>query len=868
MTAIGILLRRLSHLLHLRRAERELADELDCHRALAQEDLERLGAGAREAARAASRALGNGTLAREDARAVWIAPWLEGLWQDVRHGIRSLRRSPGLVIVSALSLGLGIGLNAMLYMAITTIYGHQPDVVDPESMVGIEPGNSNQFAYPDYRDLLDAGIFADALGFRVAGANLRLPDVATPINLLAVSANFFDVLGVRAQIGRTFSADEAAAEREPRLAVVTHTFWRSWLGGDRDAIGRPLTLNGEPFTLVGVLPERYRPVTGWMGPSVYIPLNRLILPTLDERGSPLLSVLARLKPGATPAQAQAAVTAFGAALERTHPERNAGMGQPATIFPADALQFRGTGAFLLVGALLWGSVLLVLIIGCVNVTGLLIARAAHRRREIAIRVAVGAGRARVVQVMLVESFLLVVGGLLVGVPLAWAVARSAWMAQFGALQDAFTPDGRLVPFAAALVAFATLICGVVPALRATRGDIVAEVRQGGDGATGRLWLRHALVVGQVAMSVTLIVLALLCVRSQIQAGRADLGFDIDHGLVARFAFDPTQYPGTERLQFADRMVDAVEQIPGVASVSVANLIPLGGDALIRNFHPAGLTDIPGPRPHTYSVGPEYFRTLSIPLLRGREFDTSDVAGASVVAIVNETFARTHFPDQDVIGKEVRTAGESDAVVVGLVRDSRIDTLGEDPQSVVYFAFAQRPRQLNVHVRTSVAPQTLLATVARAIESVDGSVPVNLRTLRRAVSQELGMRGVATYLAGSIGGVGLLLAMIGLYGVMAYVVASRTAEVGIRMALGASTRQIGWEVLSSALALVAAGVVIGAAASFGLAPALRTFLVGVSPYDPFAFAVAATMIAGAGLAASLIPALRAARVDPIVALRRQ
>jgi len=860
-------LRRLFYLLRRRRIERELAEEMHLHRELHARDLERQGASPRDAARAATRAMGNATLAREDAQRVWISPWIESVGQDLRYGVRSLRRSPGLVIVSALSLGLGIGLNAMLYMGVTTIYRHQPTMVDPDRVVAVEPGNSNQFSYPDYLDLQRSGIFEEVAGFRISNVNLRMSDGATPIGVLAVTSNFFEVLGVKARRGRTFSGG-TGPDREPRELVVTHGFWRGWFGESSDGVGETLVLNGDPFTIVGVLPESYRPITGWMGPSIYLPVSRLIAPTLDERGSPLLSVVGRLRPGQTAAGAQRAVTALGSSLERAYPERSAGMSEPARIYPADAMQFGGkTPATLLVASLLLVGVVLVLVLGCVNVMGLLMARAAHRRREITIRAAIGAGRARMVQAMLVESFLLVIAGVLIGVPLAYFAARSAW-AQFGALQDAMTPDGSLLPFAAVLVVLTTLVCGVVPALRATRGDIVGEVRQGGDGATGRLWLRHVLVVGQVAISLTLIVLSILCIRSQIQATRADLGFDIEHGLVASLSFDPSQYPGAARLQFIERVVEEAGRLPGVQSVSVANVIPLDGAALARNFHPAGQTDIPGSRPNTYSVGPRYFQTLSIPLMKGREFDDSDVAGAPVVAIVNETFARTHFPGREVLGQVVRTAGEPDAEVVGLVRDSRIDTIGEDPRSIVYFAFAQRPRQAYVHVRTAVAPETQVTTLARALERIDGSVPVRVQTLRRAATQELTMRLVATYMAGSIGGIGLLLAMVGLYGVMAYVVASRTAEVGIRMALGASAPQIGWEVLSTALALIASGVVIGAAASFGLAPALRTFLVGVSPYDGVAFVAAAALIAGAGVVASLVPALRASRVDPIVALRQQ
>jgi predicted permease len=369
------------------------------------------------------------------------------------------------------------------------------------------------------------------------------------------------------------------------------------------------------------------------------------------------------------------------------------------------------------------------------------------------------------------------------------------------------------------------------------------------------------------MSLLLIVFALLCVRSQIYIGSANLGFDIDHGVVASFSLDANQYPGDARLRFADRVVERIQQLPGVASVSMADLVPLGGDSLLRSFHPAGRTDLPGSRPSIYSVGPRYFQSLAIPVLRGREFDASQVAGTPTVVIVNETFANTHFPGRDALGQRVQTGGEPEAEVIGVVRDSRIDTIGEAPRSVLYYPFAQRPGRLIVHVRTEASPETMVSTVVRAIQELDGTIPVSVHTLRAAASLELTMRMVGTVLIGSIGVVGLLLTMIGLYGVMAYVVASRTVEIAIRMALGASAARVRREVLGQVFSLVAAGVTIGGAAAVSLTPALRTFLVGISPFDPIAFGSAALLLAIVGLAAGLVPAVRGSRIAPMRALRR-
>ena len=860
-------LRRLVYWVRGTRAASDLEEELRFHRDMAERDLRLDGLTPRDATRAAHHQLGNTILAREDARAVWVSPWIDALWQDVRHGARSLRRSPGLVVVSAISLGLGIGLNTILFMGISTVYGHQPTMVSPERVVGVEPGYANQFSYPDYRDLRDSGIFADAVGFRTGGMNLGAGARTTPVSLLVVTANYFDALGIRAQIGRTFSAAESAPERDPRLVIVTAGFWRNWLRGDPRAIGEALVLGGESFTVVGVLPDEYRAVSGWIGPQIYVPVSRLTLSALEDRGTPSLSVLARLQANATMVQAQAAVTGFTASLERMYPERLTSKGRSVRVYPAQAVQFRGAEmGYSAARVLTWITGGLVLLIACVNVAGLLMARATERRREIAVRVAIGAGRTRVIQAMLVESLLLVLTGGALGLVMALGINWAPFPSEMGALRNVMAPDGRILPYAIPFLLLTTLVCGVLPALRATRKGVVDHVRQSGDGVTPRTWMRQMLVVGQLAMSLFLVVATLLFVRSQIRIGQADVGFDLDHGVVARFGLDQRQYPGDARAQFADRLVERIAQIPGVSAVSEANLIPLGGDSLLRSFHPAGRTDIPGTRPSTYSVGPGFFRTLRIQMLKGREFDRNHRAGTRPVAIVNETFARTYFPNQDVIGQRVQTEDESDAEVIGLVRDHRIGTIGEAPQSVVYYPFAQRPRTLIVHARAA-SPDGLLASVQRAIDEIDATVPVTVQTLRSATSLEMNMRRLGTILVGAMGAVGLFLAMIGLYGVMSYVAASRTAEVGIRMALGASRPRIRREMLLRALKVVTRGVVLGALASLAMTPLFRTFLAGISPFDPVAFAGAAILLALVSLAASYVPALRSSRLDPMRALRQ-
>jgi predicted permease len=794
--------------------------------------------------------------------------WLDSLWQDLRYGVRNLCRTPGLVMVSVLSLGLGIGLNLALYAGIDTIFRHRPTMADPDMVVGIEPGNGRQFSYLNYQDLQDADIFSEVMGFRIGSMNRGSGEDIERVSVLAVSGNFFAGLGIPTLLGRTFGAEEAAPEKTPRFVVLSHSYWSVRFAADPGILGQTLILDTEPFVVLGVLPASYRAVTGFMAPSVYVPLSDLTLPTLSDRGSPSLSVLARLRPGITRQSAQSAVTILGSELERRFPDRNEGLSRPAQVFAAESLQFRGTPfGFVLLPALLLFLFALVLLIGAANVAGLLLARAVSRQHELTIRAALGASRVRVMQSLLTESFLLSLLGAAAGLLLTFVLSRTDLPGPLRPLQGTLAPDVRLVAPALLLIALTTFLCGVIPALRTISANVAGGLRLGGLGTTSRLNLRGAVIVAQVAVSLTLLVVSSLCLRSQMRVFAVDVGFDLDHGVVTRFNLETGRDSPEGRLAFADRVVERLEQLPGVQSAAPASLVPLGGDALVASFHPAGRSDIPGTRPSTVSVGPRYFETMSIPVLRGREFDRSDRDGAPAVVIVNQTFAATYFPGQNGLGQRVEIGGEAAAEIVGVVSDSRIDTIGEAPKSVLYYAYAQRPRRLLVIARTSGAPAAALAGVRRAIAELDPTVSVSVNTLRDAASLELTMRRVGTQLVGAIGLVGLMLTAIGLYGVVAYLVASKALEMGIRMALGASTARLHWEVLRHALRLVGTGVAIGTAASLLLAPALATFLAGVSPVDPIAFAGAALLLMLVALAASYLPARGVARVDPMLALRR-
>jgi putative ABC transport system permease protein len=579
-----------------------------------------------------------------------------------------------------------------------------------------------------------------------------------------------------------------------------------------------------------------------------------------------LSVLARLAPGDTPERARAAVTAIGAELERRFPKINEGMSRPAQVFPAGAMQFRGTPVgFQLLPIVLLVLFGLVLLIGSVNVAGLLLARAVSRRHELTVRSALGASRARVVQALLSESFILAILGTAAGLGLMLVLSQADWL-RMGSISRVFSPDRQLVLPGLFMVALTTLLCGAAPALRATRADLLAGLRKGAAGATDRLHVRNVYVVGQVALSLVLLTVASLCWRSQARIADIDLGFDIDHGVVTRFSTEPTRESADARQAFVDQVVERITSIPAVQSAAVAGLVPLGGDALVASFHPAGRTDIPGTRPSTLSVGPGYFKTLSIPVLQGREFDATHRAGTPAVAIVNQTFVNTYFPSRPALGQPIDIGGEAFAEIIGVVGDSKIDTIGEAPKSVVYYPFAQRPRRLTVIARTVGDPARTVPTVRAAVNAIDASAKVDVSTLREAASTELNMRRVGTQMTGAIGLVGMLLTAIGLYAIVSYLVASRTAELAIRMALGATSAQLCREVLRHAVRLIGAGLVIGAGLSLLVTPAFKVFLAGLSPADPIAFVAAAVALVLVTLVASYLPARRVSRVDPLIALR--
>jgi predicted permease len=665
------------------------------------------------------------------------------------------------------------------------------------------------------------------------------------------------------------------------MAVLSHRFWLRQFNGDPAAVGGQLTLNNASFDIVGVLPASYRAVTPVEDPDLYVPLSALVLPTIDRRGNGnALGVLARLPPEVARGQAQVAVTTLSQQLEQAYPRENNGMGRPAKVVPLQIREFGSWQEPLLISAVLLALFGLVLLSACANVAGLLLARVARRQREIAIRVALGARRSRLIRMLMAESFGLAALGAAAGAILfVWLtrVLQSISLPPVGALNLSLDIDATVGLYALALVAGTGLLCGIVPAWRATRGNVVADIQSGENcGATGRLWMRHVFVMGQVAAAVTLLVIASLLVRSLMRIATLDPGFDLDRGVVAAVNLEADRYAADGGLLLGERIVEALNGMPGVESSSFAGILALGTDQSSSRLQVEGLAPgSVGSRTFLNSVGPRYFATLGIPVVAGREFSTRDREGSPAVAIVSEAFARSYFPGENALGKRIRhVESEPYAEIVGIVADSKYGSIGEAPTPLYYSAYTQRPhvssqvRPLVVHVRSTGSPVPLISEVRRVITTLEPTAFVDVRTLGDATSAEAGLRAFATQLFAGVGSVALLLAIVGLYGVMAFVVASRTREIGTRIALGAASGRILRGVLTQGLRLVAAGVAIGALASWLLARALVAGLAGLSPADPVAYGSAAVILMLVGLAACYFPARRAASLNPVEALRAE
>ncbi len=818
---------------------------------------------------------------------------MRDLGHDVRFALRILAKSPMFALVVILSLALGIGVNSTIFSLVSAVLLRPPTAVtDAGRLVWLfqsradEPQNRMTFSYPDFVDVRGRrDVFSGVLAYRNAPLHLGRAG-ATEAEIVTgqfVSGDFFGVLGVTPPLGRAISREDDAAPGAHAVVVLGHGLWQRRFGGDPSLVGRTIVLDRRSFTVVGIAPPGFvgaevaPPAEAWVPLAMYAALLPPVAggETTRTRNVHDLSVIGRLASGVDAPGARAAMDTLALQLARSYPDTNRGIGiridaVRGGLSPGD----RDDAVPLAV--LLLGVVGLVLLIACVNVGSLLLARGATRRREIAIRRALGAGRGRLVRQLLTESVLLALAGGAVALVLSFWVADAlgAAIRTFPLVSMAIdlSPDVRVLAFTLALSLLSGIGFGLAPALHVSRGDpaptLAAEAATATAGAR-RSRLRSAFVVTQIALSLLLLVCAGLFLRSASRARDADPGFDAAHAVTLPVHVDALQIGEAGGRELYRRLLARVAALPGVRAASLAQVLPLGRSAMLWTIGVDGEPgpDRPGEHVLTNVVAPRYFAAMGIPLLGGRDFAADDSAGRPPVVIVSEALAR-RFLGGDAVGRRVWIGRQGQAEIVGVARDGKYRSVGEPTQPFVYIPLAQSyaPRAHLVVGTDRDAPASLEA-IREAVASVDAGLPTHgLEPLARTVDSSLFPARMGAMLLTAFGMLALVLAILGVYGVLAYSVGQRTREIGIRIALGAARRDVLRLVVGEGMKLVAIGLAIGLGLSLAATRVVAGFLYGVSPTDAVTFVAVVLLLAGASLAASWLPARRASRVDPMVALR--
>ena len=819
---------------------------------------------------------------------------LGGLWQDVRYAVRLLRRNPLFALTATVSLAIGIGANTTIFTIANALLFKPPaGVVDPDRLVDVGRSQNGEgfdnSSYPNYLDIRSRNtVFTDIYAVRFGSEPMSLGgrDGAERIYGELVTTNYFAVLGTRPAVGRVFSRDDSTAPGGAPLVVLSHQFWRRRFNGDAGIVGQTLALNGRPFSVIGVAPEGFHGTT-ILGTDLWAPVT--MVGELTRRSSALLTsregvwllMGARLKPGVTVRQAQAELANIGRALEQAYPRENRGKG--VRVVSSSPIPGNGApvAAFL---SVLMGIVGLVLAIACANVAGVLLARATARRREIAVRLAIGAGRSRLVRQMLVEATLLFLIGAAAGLALARVMTTllASMLPTLPVPVDVSLPlDARAIAFTVGLSLVAAVLSGLAPALHGSKWEVLSGLKSDAQGGPERLRLRNAFVVGQVAFSIVLVVAAGLFVRALQRAADIDPGFDPRGIELAALDLSLGGYTNETGRVFASELIERVREVPGVQAAALSAMVPLGAGGLSL-----GGLSVPGVRPpqgRRYFdadwnvVTPGYFAAMKMTLTAGRDFTDRDRDGAPFVIIVNETAARRWWGTHDVVGRtllqqDTRQGPPSDdrmltMTVVGVARDSKYRTLGEEPRPFVYVPIQQQYMPRTTIVARSTHGQRLAADLRKLLASMNPNLPiVTAQTFDDYAALGLIPQRVAASVSASLGIVGLLLAAIGIYGVTAYMVTSRTREISIRMALGAQPRDVVGMVLRQGMALALIGVAIGLVLAAGASRLLGSLLFGVGPADPLAFGGSALVFCLIGLAACYVPARRATEIEATQALR--
>jgi putative ABC transport system permease protein len=815
------------------------------------------------------------------------APSLQVTLRDIKYSVRRLLKSPAFTAVVILTLGLGIGANTAIFSVINTVLLRPLGFREPDRLVTI-----NHFYRSEALDNLEAPV--SAVGYRdyrdktksfdavavETGWSANLTGAGDPERVPAsrVSGDYFRALGVAPALGRVFGRDEDQPGKN-NVVVLSDGLWKRIYGGDRGVVSKTMQLNGQSYTILGVMPEGFRAFFNSRS-DIWTPLA-LDETKLDGRNytNEYLQLTARLKPGVSAKQADAEMKAFAEQVRRLYPNA---VGTKWTL-KVKTLNELATGSIRPALLVLLGAVGFVLLIACANVANLLLARVTSRQKEIAIRTALGADRWALVRQLLTESVMLALAGGLLGLGIAyWSVKTLVATVPSIPRGSDLGIDGAVMAFTLGLSVFTGLLFGVVPALHTSRASLHDTLKEGGRSGSADVsgrGLRRALVIGEVALALTLLIGAGLLIKSVARLQHVTPGFDPDRLLTFDLALPNAKYPNdTIRQQFFQAMIERVSHVPGVVSVGGTSTMPFGGDWSTGSFEVEGYQtgpNQPGPWGDLRAVTPDFFKAMRIPVVQGRAFSSQDLSGSQPVAVVDEELVRKYYRGQDPIGKRLSFGNPKKAsdymTIVGVVGHTMHEGLDAKPRVQLYLPYSQVPNlpSMSVAVRTPGDPLLMARSVRDAIHGVDKDMPLsNVKSMDDLLESSLGQRRLSMILLGAFSVIALLLASIGIYGVLAYSVTQRSRELGIRMALGAARGRVLRLVIGQGMALAAVGIVIGLAGALALTRLLATQLYSIKPTDPATFAGVSLLLAAIALVATLVPALRATRVDPVVALREE
>ncbi len=816
---------------------------------------------------------------------------MKTLLQDLRYGVRMLLKRPGFTAIAILTLALGIGANTAIFSVVNAVLLRPLPYTEPERLVAIwetnkkNPAGKGSVSYPNFFDWRTQNKSFERMAAYYTNS-VTLTGVATPVNLRCaiVSAELFALLGARPEQGRLFVPEEDKPNSTGRAIIVSHGLWQRQFSADSNMVGKTLTLNGKLFNVVGIMPAGFQypieaePVELWVASGVDGEKDKPEDKANNEqRGAHFLQVVGRLKPGVKTEQAQAELDVIAANLEKEYPDTNTRSGVKVISYHDDLVSDYSSALWIILGAV--GCVLL---IACVNVANLLLARATARYKEIAVRSALGANRGRIIRQLLTESLMLSLVGGCLGLLLAWWGTEMLikMIPEDVPRLAEINLDRWVFGFTVLVSALTGIIFGLAPALQASKVELTEAMKEGGRASGsggGRSRMRNALVVAEIAVAIVVLVSAGLLLKSFRKLQQVDLGYDTKNVLTASVEISDTQYPKPENAAaFYKGLMEKVKALPGVESASAIMPLPLSGDSFSITFEVEGRNIPKGelPNAHFRVVSDNYFPTMKIPLLTGRDFTSSDNATSQPVVIVNEAFAQKHFPGESPMGKHLKPGislgGEKKWYeIVGIVKSVKHrQSLGRDYEPEYYFPHSQLSfGGMNLVVRTKNDPRVLVGALQNEVSSLDKNVPLyRPKTLEQYLGVAVSQPKFNALLLTLFAGLALLLTAIGLYGVMAYSVVQRTQEIGVRIALGAQTGDVLKMVLRQGLMLTAIGLVIGLGAAFVLTRLMSAMLYGVTATDPMTFAAISLLLVGVTLLACYLPARRATKIDPMIALR--